>query len=106
MAQAAALEAVDLWTRVRWRRGLHAAVTEEPAPHPGPQGDRRLALRTAETTVHLPVEARGGVHRLLAGEVLAVAELAGGDDGVMQDSQRLEIARALLRAAVAVPAEA
>lgn len=96
LAQARALDAVDLWSRLRWRHGLRATLVDEPGGV--------VAVRTAEVTVRLPAAAREGVRRLLDGAVLTVAELAAGEDSVLDDVQRLEVARSLLAAAVAVPA--
>jgi bifunctional lysine-specific demethylase and histidyl-hydroxylase NO66 len=91
VAQARALGAVDLWTRLRWRLSLPAEVSETGG---------ELTVRTSEVTFRLPGAAAHGLHRLLAGEVLTVAELGSGDDGGMDDAARLEAARTLLRSAV------
>jgi hypothetical protein len=103
MAQASALAAVDLRTRLRWRPHLRARLGTEP----GPDGVDQLVVRTPEVTTRLPPAARPTVERLLAGEVAAVAELGAGDDGRMPaltDLERLDVARTLLRDALAVPA--
>jgi JmjC domain len=94
LAQARAIAALDLWTRLRWRRGLRATLVAA-----GPE----LTVRTAETTVRLPAAAEPAIRRLLAGEELTVAELGTGDDGAMDDTARLEVAGTLLRSAVVVP---
>ena len=94
LAQARAVAALDLWTRVRWRRGLRAEVAT---------AGTELVVRTPETTLRLPSAAEPALRRLLDGEVLAVAELGAGDDGPMDDAGRLEVAATLLRSAVAVP---
>jgi lysine-specific demethylase/histidyl-hydroxylase NO66 len=94
MAQARAVAALDLWTRVRWRHGLRGTLVA---------GDAELTIRTPETTVRVPAAAEPAVHRLIAGEVLSIAELGGGDDGPMDDTTRLEVAGTLLRSAVVVP---
>jgi lysine-specific demethylase/histidyl-hydroxylase NO66 len=94
MAQARAVAALDLWTRLRWRHGLRATLV--PA-------DFELTVRTPETTVRVPAAAEAAVRRLIAGEVLSVAELGAGDDGPMDDTTRLEVAGILLRSAVLVP---
>ncbi len=105
MAQARAVEAVDLWTRLRWRPYLRARLDVEPA-----DDGARLVVRTPETTVRLPLAARAAVERLLAGEVVAAAEIGdldAADDvdaGTLTDLDRLDVARALLRQALAVPA--
>ncbi|HYY11820.1 MAG TPA: cupin domain-containing protein [Kineosporiaceae bacterium] len=93
MAQSRALGGLDLWASLRWRR--HLAAQLQPA------GDE-LVVRTAETTVQVPAALRPALDRLLAGEVLTVAEL--GADGVLDDTARLELAGLLLRHAVVVPA--
>ena len=113
LAQTRALEAVDLWTRLRWRPGLAATLVGPPDGPPGgppggpasgpPGGPVGLVVRTPEATVTLPAGASAAVRRLLVGEVLAVAEFGAGDDGPMEDADRLETARTLLRAALAVP---
>jgi hypothetical protein len=94
MAQARAVAALDLWTRLRWRRGLRTALVP---------GDVELTIRTPETTLRVPPAAEPALRRLLAGEVLSVAELGAGDDGPMDDTTRLEVAGTLLRSAVVVP---
>jgi JmjC domain len=94
MAQARALAAVDLWTRLRWRRSLRAEIAV---------AEHELTVRTAEITFRLPAAAESGLRRLLAGEALSVAELSSGDDGGMDDIDRLEVARTLLRCAVVTP---
>ena len=94
MAQARAVAALDLWTRLRWRHGLRTTLV--PA-------DAELVVRTPETTVRVPAAAESAVRRLIAGDVLSVAELGGGDDGPMDDATRLEVAQTLLRSAVVVP---
>jgi hypothetical protein len=93
LAQAASVEAVDLWTRLRWRTHLSAELTRT---------DGRLTVRTPDGAITLPEVARRGVERLVGGEILTAAELGDGHDGVMEDVERLEVARALLRAALAV----
>ena len=104
LAQARALAAVDLWSRLRWRAHLPATVIDaEGSGAATPDGLPGLVVRTAEATVTLPAGAAAGVRRLLAGEVLSVAELGAGDDGPMEDVDRLEVARTLLRTALAVP---
>jgi lysine-specific demethylase/histidyl-hydroxylase NO66 len=94
LAQSRALAAVDLWTSLRWRPHLRATLAEHGA---------QLTVRTVEATVTLPVAARRGIERLIAGEVLSPAELADGHDGGMEDLERLDVARTLLRSALAVP---
>jgi hypothetical protein len=94
LAQARAVAALDLWTRVRWRRGLRAEVAA---------AGTELVVRTPETTLRLPSAVEPALRRLLDGEVLAVAELGASDDGPMDDAGRLEVAATLLRSAVAVP---
>jgi lysine-specific demethylase/histidyl-hydroxylase NO66 len=94
MTQARAAAALDLWTRLRWRRSLRADVTT---------AGEELSLRTPEITLRLPVVVEPALRRLLAGEVLSVAELGAGDDGGMDDASRLELAGTLLRSAVVVP---
>jgi hypothetical protein len=93
LAQARALAAVDLWTALRWRPHLRASLEE--------RGDL-VTVRTAEATVSVPVAARRGVRRLIDGEVLSAVELVDGHDGVMEDTERLEVARTLLRSALVV----
>ncbi len=107
MAQARALAAVDLWTRLRWRPHLRARL----ATQTGPDGAQELVVRTPEATVRVPAAAREAVDRLLSGDVLIPAEigaLAGADgtpaDGTLADGDRLEVARTLLREALVVPA--
>jgi hypothetical protein len=99
LAQARALAAVGMSTRLRWRRSLRAEVLVS-------QGE--ITLRTPEITTTLPAGVEPGLRRLISGEVLAVAELGsadpGGHDGEMDDAARLDVARTLLRSAVVVPA--
>ncbi len=125
MAQAGALAALDLRTRLRWRPHLRARLSVEPAPSGapgttaeagGPTGGL-LVVRTPEVTTRLPLAARSAVERLLAGEVVAAAQIGelgradaagAGDDGAMDapaltDLERLDVARTLLRDALAVP---
>jgi hypothetical protein len=92
LAQTAAAEAVDLWTVLRWRTHLAAHLTTV--------GDR-LHVRTPDGSVWLPIAARSGIERLVSGAALTAAELATGHDGGMEDVERLEVARTLLRAALA-----
>jgi bifunctional lysine-specific demethylase and histidyl-hydroxylase NO66 len=94
MAQAGAVAALDLWTRLRWRRGLRTTLVP---------GNVELTIRTPETTLLVPAATEPALRRLLGGEVLAVAELGAGDDGPMDDTTRLEVAGTLLRSAVVVP---
>jgi lysine-specific demethylase/histidyl-hydroxylase NO66 len=94
LAQARALEAVDLWTALRWRPHLRATLTDQGG---------QLVVRTAEATVSLPAAARRAVERLIVGEVLSAAEFGDGHDGGMEDLERLDVARSLLRSALAVP---
>lgn len=94
LAQARALAAVDLWTRLRWRAHLPGRLEQTP---------EGLVISTPESTITLPAAAADGVRRLLAGEVLTVAELGAGHDVRMEDVERLEAARRLLRSALAVP---
>lgn len=105
MAQARALAAVDLETRLRWRASLGAEISEIGG---------ELTVRTVEVTFRLPAAAERGLRRLLAGETLPVAELGLGDerrgdengddtttdDITVDDTARLEAARTLLRSAV------
>lgn len=93
LAQVASAAAVDLWTVLRWRSHLRAELTEVGG---------RLVVRTPDGEVDLPPEARHGVERLVRGEVLTVAELGDGHDGPMEDVERLDVARTLLRAALAM----
>jgi lysine-specific demethylase/histidyl-hydroxylase NO66 len=93
MAQARAAAAVDLWTRIRWRRHLRAELRRA--------GDEVL-VTTIETSLAVPAAAEPGLRRLLAGEELTVAEL--GADGIPGDADRLELAASLLRHALVVPA--
>jgi hypothetical protein len=94
MAQAHAVAALDLWTRLRWRHGLRTTLVA---------GDVELTIRTPETTLRVPAAAEPALRRLLGGEALSVAELGAGDDGPMDDTTRLEVAGTLLRSAVVVP---
>jgi lysine-specific demethylase/histidyl-hydroxylase NO66 len=94
LAQTRALAALDLWTRLSWRRGLRARLSEA--------GDR-LRIVTPEATAEVAAVLRPGIDRLLAGEDLAVAELGGSDDEAgPPDELRLEAARTLLREALVV----
>jgi len=99
LAQARAVDAVDLWTRLRWRRGLAADLTSTT----GDDGVPGLRIRTPETTVTVHAAAADAVRRLLAGDVLAVAALGTGPEGPVEDAERLELARVLLRSALVVP---
>jgi hypothetical protein len=119
LAQARAAEAVDLWTALRWRRHLRAQVDQLPQSPPSPQSASapsasapstsadalgpQIRVRTAETSVTLPADAAPALSRLLAGEVLRVADLGRVDGAsVLLDEERLEVARTLLRAALVV----
>jgi hypothetical protein len=93
MAQARAVAALDLWARLRWRRGLRTTLVP---------GEAELTIRTPETTLRVPAAAEPAVRRLLAGDVLSVAELGAGEEAPMDDVGRLEVAGALLRSAVVV----
>jgi hypothetical protein len=94
MAQARAVAALDLWTRLRWRHGLRATLVP---------GEDEVTVRTPETAVRVPVAVEPALRRLLAGEVLAVAELGAADEAPLDDTTRLEVAGTLLRSAVVVP---
>jgi JmjC domain len=94
MAQVRAVAALDLWTRLRWRHGLQATLVP---------GEDEITVRTPETTVRVPVAVEPALRRLLAGEVLAVAELGTVDEAPLDDTTRLEVAGTLLRSAVVVP---
>jgi hypothetical protein len=115
MAQARALAAVGAGTRLRWRPHLRARLGVEEAA-PGEATGDRLVVRTPEVTTRLPLAARAAVERLLAGEVVTAAQIGevgldpvgAGDDGAMDasgltDAERVDVARTLLRDALAVP---
>ncbi|HEY6795012.1 MAG TPA: cupin domain-containing protein, partial [Kineosporiaceae bacterium] len=101
LAQARALAALHPGSRLRRRPGLAATLLPVDA---GPGGPPRLLLRTPELTVTLPAAAAGAVRRLLAGEVLAVADLGPGDDVLMTDAERMDVAHTLVRHALVVTA--
>ncbi len=91
VAHAWAIAGLEAQTRLRWRRSLRADAEVQGT---------ELVVRTREITVRVPAAAERAVRRLIAGEVLSVAELASGDDGAMDDAARLDVARTLLRSAV------
>ncbi|MEU4782699.1 cupin domain-containing protein [Micromonospora sp. NPDC023633] len=91
LAQAAALAALDVDTRLASRPGLRWRLT--------PRGDR-VALVLFDRTITLPASCAPAVHALLGAKSVRVGDLPGLDD----DADRLTLARRLLREAVLVPA--
>ncbi|TDC28878.1 cupin [Micromonospora sp. 15K316] len=92
LAQAAALDALDVESRLTLRPGLRWQLVAE-APD-------RVALRLFDRTVTLPAQCEPAVRALLTGAVGRVGDLPGLPD----DADRLVLARRLLREAVVVPA--
>jgi lysine-specific demethylase/histidyl-hydroxylase NO66 len=90
LAQARAAEVVRPDSRLRWRPALRAVLRRD--------GDR-LVVRTQDGAVRLPVAAEPALARLQAGEVLTAGDLPGPDQPA-----RLDLARALLRDCLVVPA--
>ncbi|MEU4776261.1 cupin domain-containing protein [Micromonospora sp. NPDC023644] len=91
LAQAAALAALDVDTRLAPRPGLRWRLT--------PRGDR-VALVLFDRTITLPASCAPALHALLGAGPVRVGDLPGLDD----DADRLTLARRLLREAVLVPA--
>ncbi|MCX4390435.1 cupin domain-containing protein [Micromonospora peucetia] len=91
LAQAAALAALDADTRLARRPGLRWRLS--------PRGDQ-VALVLFDRTITLPASCAPAVHALLGAESVRVGDLPGLDD----DTDRLTLARRLLREAVLIPA--
>ncbi|SCL73127.1 cupin domain-containing protein [Micromonospora peucetia] len=91
LAQAAALAALDADTRLAPRPGLRWRLS--------PRGDQ-VALVLFDRTITLPASCAPAVHALLGAESVRVGDLPGLDD----DTDRLTLARRLLREAVLIPA--
>ncbi|MEU6078559.1 cupin domain-containing protein [Micromonospora sp. NPDC047074] len=91
LAQAAALAALDVDTRLAPRPGLRWRLTTQA---------ERAALVLFDRTVTLPASCAPAVRALLAADSTRVGDLPGLDD----DADRLTLARRLLREAVLVPA--
>ncbi|MEU5567287.1 JmjC domain-containing protein [Micromonospora musae] len=91
LAQAAAIDTLDVDSRLTLRPGLRWQLVPEAAD--------RVALRMFDRTVSLPAECEPAVRALLTGAVGRVGDLPGLPD----DADRLVLARRLLREAVVVP---
>ncbi|MEU6207596.1 cupin domain-containing protein [Micromonospora musae] len=91
LAQAAAIDTLDVRSRLTLRPGLRWQLVPEAAD--------RVALRLFDRTVSLPAECEPAVRALLTGAVGRVGDLPGLPD----DADRLVLARRLLREAVVVP---
>ncbi|RKN15356.1 cupin [Micromonospora musae] len=91
LAQAAAIDTLDVDSRLTLRPGLRWQLVPEAAD--------RVALRLFDRTVSLPAECEPAVRALLTGAVGRVGDLPGLPD----DADRLVLARRLLREAVVVP---
>ncbi|TYB97119.1 cupin [Micromonospora sp. WP24] len=91
LAQAAAIDTLDVDSRLTLRPGLRWQLVPEAAD--------RVALRMFDRTVSLPAECEPAVRALLSGAVGRVGDLPGLPD----DADRLVLARRLLREAVVVP---
>ncbi|KAB1156403.1 cupin domain-containing protein [Micromonospora sp. DT46] len=91
LAQATALAALDADTRLAPRPGLRWRLT--------PRGDQ-VALVLFDRTITLPASCAPAVHALLGAGSVRVGDLPGLDD----DTDRITLARRLLREAVLVPA--
>jgi ribosomal protein L16 Arg81 hydroxylase len=90
VAQAEALAALNDGSVIQLRRHLDLSIDRD---------GEDLVVRAASRTVQLPATARGAVEMLLEGGPVGVGELAASSE-----AERLEIARELLRAGIAVPA--
>ena len=90
VAQSLAAATADGGTRLRWRRHLPGCLDA------GGDGDRAV-VRTPEADVSLPGWAGPALTRLLAGEVLRVADLGGPTDAA-----RVAVASTLLSEALVV----
>ncbi|GAA3762405.1 hypothetical protein GCM10022225_55110 [Plantactinospora mayteni] len=97
LAQAAAIAGVDADTRLAPRDGLRWQLTAQPA---GGDGPGQAVLSLFDRTVTFPAQCAPAVRAFLSGGVHRVGDLPGLDD----DSDRIVLARRLLREAVAVPA--
>ncbi|MGW0433534.1 cupin domain-containing protein [Micromonospora sp. NPDC003197] len=92
LAQAAAIAAVDVASRLTHRPGLRWRLT--------PTGTDRVSLRLFDRTIDFPGQCEAALRALLTTGPIRVGDLPGLDD----DADRLVLARRLLREAVAVPA--
>ncbi|MCW6010605.1 cupin domain-containing protein [Micromonospora sp. CPCC 205371] len=91
LRQAAAIDALDLDTRVAPRPGLRWQLV--------PEGDDRVALRVFDRTLSLPGQCAMAVRALLAGGASRVGDLPG----LATDEDRLLLVRRLLRESILVP---
>jgi lysine-specific demethylase/histidyl-hydroxylase NO66 len=92
LAQATAVAALDPDSRVAVRAGLRWRLA--------PTGDGRISLRLFDRTITLPGTCEPALRAVLTGEVTRVGDLPGLDD----DTDRLVLARRLLKEAVLTPA--
>nr|WP_281905115.1 cupin domain-containing protein [Phytohabitans aurantiacus] len=91
LRQAAAIDALDLDTRVAPRPGLRWQLM--------PEGADRVSLRVFDRTLSLPGQCAIAVRALLSGGVSRVGDLPGLDT-----EDRLVLARRLLRESILIPA--
>nr|WP_233604561.1 cupin domain-containing protein [Micromonospora sp. HM5-17] len=98
LAQAAAIARVDPDTRLAPRAGLRWQLRPDPAT--GASAPERVSLVLFDRRISFPARCAPALRAVLSGGVIRVGDLPALDD----DTDRVVLARRLLREAVAVPA--